>query len=188
MVLPACELTLAQLMEGPLLPFVEAIDAGADSIMMGHLVFPNIPESAGLPASLSSFFATELLRTKLGFEGVICTDDIEMGAIRNHFSPDEVGVLAVQAGNDMILMCHTPEYQSRVIAGILAAVQDGRIDEARIDESVHRIRQLYGKFQQYQASAQPIPRKKWDEEALNLARQTVKVTEIHSNYFRSGLR
>ncbi|PYY26959.1 glycoside hydrolase family 3 N-terminal domain-containing protein [Paenibacillus illinoisensis] len=175
-VLPACELTLEQLMEGPLLPFMEAIDAGADSIMMGHLVFPNIPESAGLPASLSSFFASELLRTKLGFEGVICTDDIEMGAIRNHFSPDEVGVLAVQAGNDMILMCHTPEYQSRVIVGILAAVQDGRIDEARIDESVHRIQQLYGKFQQYQASAQPIPREEWDEEALNLARKTVKVT------------
>ncbi|WP_246310995.1 glycoside hydrolase family 3 N-terminal domain-containing protein [Paenibacillus xylanilyticus] len=175
-VLPECDLTLEQLMEGPLLPFVEAIEAGADSIMMGHLVFPNIPESGGLPASLSPYFASELLRNKLGFEGVICTDDIEMGAIRNHFSPDEVGVLAVQAGNDMILMCHTPEFQSRVIAGILAAVQDGRINEARIDESVLRIKQLYGKFQQYQAAAQPIPREQWKEQALKLARKTVKVS------------
>ncbi|WP_336762202.1 glycoside hydrolase family 3 N-terminal domain-containing protein [Paenibacillus sp. USHLN196] len=175
-VLPECDLTLKQLMEGPLLPFMEAIDAGADSVMMGHLVFPNIPESGGLPASLSSFFASELLRNKLGFEGVICTDDIEMGAIRNHFNPDEVGVLAVQAGNDMILMCHTPEYQSRVIAGILAAVQDGRINEAQIDESVLRIQQLYDKFQQYQAAAKPVLREQWEEEALRLARKTVKVS------------
>lgn len=175
-VLPECELTFEQLMEGPLLPFVEAIEAGADSIMMGHLVFPNIPESGGLPASLSPFFATELLRKKLGFAGVICTDDIEMGAIRKNFSPEDVGVLAVQAGNDMILMCHTPEFQSQVIAGILAAVRDGRINEAQIDESVLRIRQLYAQFQQYQAAAQPIVREQWADEALKLARMTVKVS------------
>ncbi|MGP3784281.1 beta-N-acetylhexosaminidase [Paenibacillus sp. 1A_MP2] len=174
-VLPECELTFEQLMEGPLLPFVEAIEAGADSIMMGHLVFPNIPESGGLPASLSPFFTTELLRKKLGFAGVICTDDIEMGAIRKNFSPEDVGVLAVQAGNDMILMCHTPEFQSQVIAGILAAVRDGRINEAQIDESVLRIRQLYAQFQQYQAAAQPIAREQWADEALKLARMTVKV-------------
>ncbi|MFE6076915.1 beta-N-acetylhexosaminidase [Paenibacillus sp. NPDC057886] len=175
-VLPECELTLEQLMEGPLLPFVEAIEAGADSIMMGHLVFPNIPESGGLPASLSPFFATEMLRKQLGFAGVICTDDIEMGAIRKNFSPEDVGVLAVQAGNDMILMCHTPEFQSRVIAGIQAAVRDGRINEARIDESVLRIRQLYDQFQQYRAAAQPIPREQWADAALKLARMTVKVS------------
>ncbi|QOS80451.1 family 20 glycosylhydrolase [Paenibacillus sp. JNUCC31] len=175
-VLPECELTLEQLMEGPLLPFVEAIEAGADSIMMGHLVFPNIPESGGLPASLSPYFASKLLRGKLGFAGVICTDDIEMGAIRKHFSPEEVGVLAVQAGNDMILMCHTPEFQNRVIASILGAVRDGRISEARIDESVLRIRQLYDQFLQYRAAAQPIPREQWEKTALKLARMTVKVS------------
>ncbi|WP_256984443.1 MULTISPECIES: glycoside hydrolase family 3 N-terminal domain-containing protein [Paenibacillus] len=175
-VLPECELTFDQLMGGPLLPFVEAIEAGADSIMMGHLVFPNIPESGGLPASLSPFFATELLRKQLGFAGVICTDDIEMGAIRKNFSPEDVGVLAVQAGNDMILMCHTPEFQSRVIAGILAAVRDGRINEAQIDESVLRIRQLYAQFEHYQAPAQPIARQQWADEALKLARMTVKVS------------
>ncbi|OAX47151.1 beta-N-acetylhexosaminidase [Paenibacillus sp. AD87] len=175
-VLPECELTIEQLMEGPLLPFVEAIQAGVDSIMMGHLVFPNIPESGGLPASLSPFFATELLRKQLDFTGVICTDDIEMGAIRKNFSPEDVGVLAVQAGNDMILMCHTPEFQSRVITGILSAVRDGRINEEQIDESVLRIRQLYDQFRQYQAAAQPIPREQWGEAALKLARMTVKVS------------
>ncbi|WP_247898759.1 beta-N-acetylhexosaminidase [Paenibacillus pabuli] len=176
LVLPECELTMEQLKDGPLLPFIEAIEAGADSIMMGHLVFPNIPESGRLPASLSPFFVTELLRKQLGFAGVICTDDIEMGAIRNNFSPEDVGVLAVQAGNDMILMCHTPEFQSRVIAGIQAAVRDGRIDEARIDESVLRIRQLYDQFKQYQAAAQQIAREQLGEAALKLARMTVKVS------------
>ncbi|NQX47820.1 glycoside hydrolase family 3 protein [Paenibacillus tritici] len=175
-VLPECGLTMEELLNGPLLPFIAAIEARADSIMMGHLVFPNIPESAGLPASLSPFFAGDLLRSRLGFEGIICTDDIEMGAIRKHFSPDEVGVLAVLAGNDMILMCHTPEYQERVIAGIHKAVLDGVIDESRIDESVIRIQHLYTKFRQYQTGARPIPREGWNEAALQLARRTVKVS------------
>lgn len=175
-VLPECGLTIEELLDGPLIPFIEAIEAGADSIMMGHLVFPGIPESDGLPASLSPFFAGELLRSRLGFDGIICTDDIEMGAIRKHFSPDKVGVLAVQAGNDMILMCHTPEYQERVIAGILRAVGDGVITEARIDESVVRICRLYAKFQEYQAVAQPIPREGWNEAALQLARRTLQVS------------
>ncbi|MFC6650859.1 glycoside hydrolase family 3 N-terminal domain-containing protein [Paenibacillus rhizoplanae] len=175
-VLPECELTIEELMNGPLLPFIAAIEAGADSIMMGHLVFPNIPESAGLPASLSPFFAGDLLRSRLGFEGIICTDDIEMGAIKKNFNPDEVGVLAVLAGNDMILMCHTPEYQERVIEGIRKAVLDGVIEESRIDESVNRIHRLYGKFQQYQAAARPIPRECWKEAALQYARRTVKIS------------
>ncbi|WP_342549895.1 glycoside hydrolase family 3 protein [Paenibacillus sp. FSL P2-0089] len=175
-VLPECELTLEELMNGPLLPFIAAIEAGADSIMMGHLVFPNIPESAGLPASLSPFFAGDLLRSRLGFEGIICTDDIEMGAIKKNFNPDEVGVLAVLAGNDMILMCHTPEFQERIIAGIRKAVLDGVIAKSRIDESVNRIRHLYAKFRQYRAAARPIPREGWNEAALQYARRTVKIS------------
>ncbi|WP_342478089.1 glycoside hydrolase family 3 protein [Paenibacillus sp. FSL H7-0350] len=175
-VLPECELTIEELMNGPLLPFIGAIEAGADSIMMGHLVFPAIPESQGLPASLSPFFAGELLRGRLGFAGVICTDDIEMGAIKKNFNPDEVGVLAVLAGNDMILMCHTPEFQERVMAAIRKAVLDGVIEESRIDESVNRILQLYTKFQQYQAAARPIPRESWNEAALQYARRTVKIS------------
>lgn len=163
-------------MNGPLLPFIAAIEAGTDSIMMGHLVFPNIPESAGLPASLSPFFAGDLLRSRLGFEGIICTDDIEMGAIKKNFNPDEVGVLAVLAGNDMILMCHTPEFQERVMAGIRKAVLDGDIAESRIDESVNRILRLYAKFRQYRAAARPIPREGWNEATLQYARRTVKIS------------
>lgn len=175
-VLPECGLTLQELLEGPLLPFAAAVEAGTDAVMMGHLVFPNIPESDSLPASLSPFFAAGLLRGRLGFEGIICTDDIEMGAIRNTYRPEEAGVLAVLAGNDMILMCHTPEFQDRVIEGILEAVRNGRISESRIDESVRRILRLYEKFDEYRAAARPIPRDQWETAALQLARKTVKIS------------
>lgn len=174
-VLPECPLTLEELDKGPLLPFIAAIQSGTDSIMMGHLVFPNIPESQGLPASLSPFFVQELLRGQLGYEGVICTDDVEMGAIKNNYSPEEIGVMAARAGVDQILMCHTPEFQERVIAGIVGAVERGELSEEQIDRSISRIRHLQESFGRYQLEAKPLPREQWESESLKLASRTVIV-------------
>ncbi|REK76776.1 beta-N-acetylhexosaminidase [Paenibacillus paeoniae] len=173
--LQTCELDIEELIAGPLIPFRKAIDAGVDSIMLAHIVFPNIPESQGWPASLSRYFATELLRDKLGFQGVICTDDIEMGAIKNNYEPAEIGVMAVLAGNDMIVMCHTPHFQNDVMSGIVRAVRDGVIPEERIDESITRIEELQARMAAYRASASPVPREQWKERILALARETVKL-------------
>ncbi|RJE87001.1 beta-N-acetylhexosaminidase [Paenibacillus sp. 1011MAR3C5] len=175
--LQTCELDRDQLLAGPLLPFQKAIEAGVDSVMLAHIVFPAIPESQGLPASLSYYFATELLRNKLGFQGVICTDDIEMGAIKNNYEPAEIGVMAVLAGNDLILMCHTPQFQEEVMAGIVKAVRAGVIPEDRIDESMTRIDELHAKMASYRALASPVPREQWKERILALARETVKLTD-----------
>ncbi|GLX67725.1 beta-glucosidase [Paenibacillus glycanilyticus] len=173
--LPECTLTAEELRQGPLVPFAAAIEAGVDAIMTAHLVFPNIEEAGGLPASLNPWFVTKLLREEMQFNGVICTDDVEMKAIRDHYEPEEIGVLAVQAGNDMVLMCHTADFQDRVVAGIVAAVQDGRIRMEQIDESYERIRQLRCKFSVYRSDAVPFPKEKWKEEAKRLARRTVHV-------------
>lgn len=175
--LQTCELGLEELYAGPLVPFRKAIEAGVDSVMLAHIVFPNVPESQGLPASLSHYFATELLRHELAFQGVICTDDIEMGAIKNNYEPAEIGVKAVLAGNDMILMCHTPEFQHEVMAGIVKAVRDGLIREERIDDSLARIDRLHAKMAAYRTSASPIPREQWEERVSALARETVKVDD-----------
>ncbi|TXK85636.1 glycoside hydrolase family 3 protein [Paenibacillus sp. N3.4] len=176
-VLPECELTLEQLMAGPLIPFQRAIEAQVDSMMLAHLIFPNIPESQGLPASLSPFFVTDLLRIQLGYEGVICTDDVEMGAIKNNFEPEEVGRLAIQAGNDMILMCHTPDFQQRVMNGIVQAVRAGDIAESQIDASLLRIERLKNSFVMYREKAQPLPMNSWEKEALALAKATIVVEQ-----------
>jgi beta-glucosidase-like glycosyl hydrolase len=173
--LPSCELTLEQILAGPVIPFTKAIQSNVDSIMVAHILFPNIPVSDGLPASLSPFFVTELLRNTMGFEGVICTDDIEMGAIKDNYEPRLIGELAVQAGNDLIVMCHTPVFQEEVIAGIVAAVKEGRIAESRIDESLERIEKLHEKMQEYQRAANPFPREAWPEKITEVARRTVVV-------------
>jgi beta-glucosidase-like glycosyl hydrolase len=175
--LPECMLTLEELRKGPLLPFESAIKAGVDAIMTAHLVFPNIDEAGELPVSLNPFFVTKLLREEMNFEGVICTDDVEMAAIRDFFKPEEIGVLAVQAGNDMILMCHTADFQDRVVAGIVASVQDGRIPIQRIDDSYHRIQQLTARFQSYREAALPFTMEQWKDEAKRLARQTIHIID-----------
>ncbi|MDR6554866.1 glycoside hydrolase family 3 N-terminal domain-containing protein [Paenibacillus qinlingensis] len=174
-VLPECELTVEDLLTGPLIPFQRAIEAQVDSIMLAHLIFPNIPESEGLPASLSKYFVTNLLREQLGYEGVICTDDVEMGAIKNNFEPEEVGRLAIQAGNDMILMCHTPDFQQRVMNGIVQAVRAGEIAESQIDASLVRIERLKNNFGLYREKAQPLPMETWEAEALAIAKATIVV-------------
>lgn len=175
--LQTCDFTLEQLLAGPLVPFEKAIQAQVDSIMLAHILFPNIPDSEELPASLSYFFVTELLRKRLGFDGVICTDDIEMGAIQNNYRPQEIGELAVKAGNDMILMCHTPKFQEEVIYGIVNAVREGRISETQIDESLDRIDTLREKMRTLQASAKPFLKEEWPKKVTEVARQTVKLME-----------
>lgn len=174
-VLPSCDLTLEELIAGPIVPFASAIEAGTDAIMVAHIVFPRIPEAGGLPASLSPFFVSELLRRRLGYEGVICTDDVEMGAIMDNYEPRMIGELAVKAGIDMILMCHTPAFQDEVVAGIVAAVERGEIPMAQLDASVARIERMHEAMARYGREALPVPREQWAEQALELARRTIRV-------------
>lgn len=173
--LPICNLTLEQLHERTLKPFKAAIEAGVGAIMTAHIVFPNILQSNNLPASLSPFFVTHLLRENLQFEGVICTDDIEMQAIKNYYEPEEIGVLAVLAGNDQIIMCHTRHFQEKVCLGIVNAVKSGVITEERIDQSVERIRKLQNTMLQYHEDAKVIPQSAWESYAAQIAEAAIVV-------------
>lgn len=118
-----------------LVPFAAGIEEGADFIMAAHITTPNADPS-GLPASLSYFWLTEVLRYEMGFEGIIVTDSMSMAAITDNFSPEEAAVMAVYAGCDILLMPEDPEAYVR---GIIAAVEDGILPEDRIDASVLRI-------------------------------------------------
>ncbi|GAA2214313.1 hypothetical protein GCM10009850_097780 [Nonomuraea monospora] len=116
-------------------PFKAAIAAGVDAVMSAHLVFPKLDPS-GDPATLSKPILTGLLREKLGFNGVISTDALNMAGVRKKYNDGEIAVRAVLAGADLLLM---PNDLPRAYSAVLTAVKSGRISKERLDESVTRL-------------------------------------------------
>ncbi len=133
--------TWQELMDCELISFMAALDK-TDMVMVAHINTPNITKD-GLPCSVSREMITERLRKELGYEGLVITDSLAMGAITQRFSPEEAAVLAIQAGVDILLI---PEDFIRAYEGILEAVADGRISQQRIEESVLRILTLKEKY------------------------------------------
>lgn len=124
-------------------PFRAVIQNGKEDeffVMVSHLTYSTL--DAENPASMSPKIMQELLQGKLGFTGLIITDDMEMGAIANHYAFEDVGVKAVNAGADMILVCHEYAHQVAVYNGMLKALQDGRLSRERVDDAVLRIVKL----------------------------------------------
>jgi beta-glucosidase len=115
-------------------PFVEAIAARVDAVMSAHLLIP--AWDAEFPATLSRKILIGKLRQELGFEGLIVTDALVMGAIANKYGPNEAAVLAAEAGADVLLMPLDPE---GAILAVCEAVTQGRLSIAQIKESVKRI-------------------------------------------------
>lgn len=128
------------LMTEDIIPFKTIIDENDPNdyfILVSHLKYPALDEE--YPASLSSKIMTDLLRNEFGYKGIIITDDMEMGAVANHNDFRSIGVKAVKAGADIVLVCHEYEHQQEVYLGLLDAVNSGEISQERIDESVKRI-------------------------------------------------
>ncbi|MFD6134741.1 glycoside hydrolase family 3 protein [Isoptericola sp. NPDC060257] len=121
-------------LEKHLQPFQAAIDAGVDMIMTAHIVVDAIDPD--LPGTLSPKVLTGLLREEMGFDGIITTDALDMEAMTDNWSQEEMSVMAIQAGSDIFL--NSPDVDAS-IAGVRQAVADGTITEARLDESVTRI-------------------------------------------------
>lgn len=130
--------TLEELRTCEFLPFQAGIEAGSEFVMVGHITLPQVTGD-GLPSSLSGAVVTDLLRTELGYEGIIITDAMNMGAIAENYSAADAAVRAIQAGIDVILM---PSDFYGAYQGILDAVQTGTLTEERLDESVERIIEL----------------------------------------------
>ncbi len=117
------------------IPFKAGIEEGCDFVMVSHININKVTEDE-TPSSLSKLVIKEILRKELGFKKVVITDAMNMQAITKFYEDEEAAVLAVQAGNDMIL---TPKNLKKAFNGILAAVEEGEIEEKELDESVKRI-------------------------------------------------
>lgn len=127
--------TLEELKNGALVPFQDGIDNGVDVIMVSHIACPNVTGD-DTPATLSKTMITDILRDDMGFDGMVMTDALDMGAITAQYSPGEAAVKSLIAGADMLLM---PEDFQSAYQGVLDAVGNGTLTEERIDESVRRI-------------------------------------------------
>ncbi len=127
--------SLDELRSFELVPFKAAVEAGAPIVMVGHLSAPNAFGSDA-PASLNPAAIRGLLRDELGYEGIVITDSLEMGAVGDACAPDQAAVKALQAGADLVLM---PDDFEAAYRGVLDAVESGELSEERIDESVARI-------------------------------------------------
>lgn len=128
--------TLDELRAAELLPFRAGIAAGADAVMMGHLIIADVDEQ---PALLSHKIVTELLREELGFDGVVVTDSLKMQAMTDHYGSGDIAVKAIQAGVDLLLC---PQNLEEAVNALTQAVEDGTITQERLDESVLRVLRL----------------------------------------------
>jgi beta-N-acetylhexosaminidase len=162
--------TREALLQNEIEPFVRSIKAGVHSVMIGHLKVPAL-EPANVPASLSKNIVTNLLKEELGFRGLIVTDAMNMNAVTRYYSVAQASVMAVKAGNDIILM---PPDEEIAVTSIADAVYSGEIPIERINESVRKIlaaKRWVGVDSQKETNIADIPAFVGSKENIFLARE-----------------
>src|SRR2546423_6649917 len=146
--MPLVPLSRDDLLAQDLAPYLELFQRADDRVrvvMISHGGFPNIDIKTGTtggllePASISPQIVTHLLRQELGYRHLIVTDDLEMGAIAKQFEIEDAAVRAFSAGEDMLLICATPETIRRGYKGLLEAARKKEISEKRMQASLRRI-------------------------------------------------
>jgi len=136
MSLPTVTGDRARLKQVELAPFRAAIEAGASSVMTGHLAVPALESEENLPATLSESIVTGVLRGEMGFAGLVVTDDLDMGGVTARYSPGEIAVRAILAGSDVLL---APPQPDAALAALREAAESGRLPAERIEDAVTRI-------------------------------------------------
>jgi beta-N-acetylhexosaminidase len=142
--LPVDDRTAESIRERDLVPFARAANLKADMIMTAHVLYPFLdPER---PATLSPTLIDGLLRKIMGFDGVVISDDLDMGAVAKSYTPAESTFLALKAGVDIPLICNSPEKVFAARQRIVDAVQSNELSEARIRQSLDRIGRLKASY------------------------------------------
>lgn len=145
--LPVLTFERERLQRFEFVPFARAIEADVDAVMVGHIAVPELDDSM-TPASLSKAITTGWLREQLKFDGLIVTDGLTMKGVTNKYSLEEACILAILAGADILLA--TAEHADHAVSifhAVMEAVRQGRISQARIEESAVRILQMKQKYQ-----------------------------------------
>ncbi|MBD0381551.1 beta-N-acetylhexosaminidase [Paenibacillus sedimenti] len=170
--LPVVQNDLARLRKLELVPFAEAFKQDADAVMVAHILLPKV--DAQNPASLSKKIMTDLLRQEMGFQGIVITDDMTMGAIVKNNELGEAAVKSVLAGANVVMVGHDYNKVVTVFNALRNAVQEKRIPMETINQSVVRIMKIKQKYQ-VKDDAVRTP----DIEQLNTAVQQLLSKYLH---------
>jgi len=127
--------------------FKDAIDAGVDFVMSEHIAIPSVTDGSELPASVEEKLPSGWLRDRLGFEGILTSDDLWYDHVVERFGAEEVAVMAFEAGHDMILK---PKDPVATIGALVEAVESGRISEDRVNDAVRRLLTLKARLNLHQ--------------------------------------
>ena len=143
--LPLCDLSSQRMNEVELAPFAAAISAGVGCLMTAHVQYPQIDDR--WPASLSEEVVNGLLRGRLGYDGVVVTDDLEMKGITDGFSVADAAVRGIAVGSDIALICHRLDLQQAAFEALRQAIDAGEVGDEQLGRSLDRIGRLKARFQ-----------------------------------------
>jgi beta-N-acetylhexosaminidase len=142
--LPVVDHPRSRLEEVEMRPFRKAIEAGVATIMMAHVLFPDLDPD--LPASLSPAVVEGILRKELKYDGVVLTDDLEMKAVAANWKPAESAVLAMKAGCDVLPVCASHHAQVDAMEGAIRALESEELTWSSMDDSCARVRRMKERF------------------------------------------
>jgi beta-N-acetylhexosaminidase len=179
--LPTVTASIEQLRDVDMQPYHSIIRAGVASIMVTHTMFAALDDR--LPATLSPFVVSRLLRGELSYDGAVCTDCMEMKAIADNFGAGESAVLAALAGIDAILFSHTPAMQAEAYEALLAAARSGRLPEALIDDANRRMDALRAFAVQPRGDAAVVRSEAHRQTALEAARAAISIVPADADLF-----
>lgn len=163
--LPVIPFAKERLQSIELYPFKRAIAHNVDAIMTSHVFFRAYEKIKNLPATLSKSVLTNLLRDELGFKGLVITDDLEMGAITEAFGVPQSAEMAFMAGADLLLICHSLNFQRQAAERIFEAVKTSNAAAERLNQSLERIKFAREKIKNV-PSAKPLSELKKEHEGL----------------------
>lgn len=138
--LPSLEHDLQRLSEFELIPFESAVDSGVDTIMTAHIIIKGVDSDN--PATMSAKLIKEQLKLRMGFSGVVVSDDLEMKAISDNFGLGETAARCIKAGVDLLLVCKTPSLQIQVRDRLVESMMNGDISDTRMIDALDRISAL----------------------------------------------
>lgn len=175
--LPTLNFTEERIDTLELYPFRKQFDAGVASVMTAHLSVPSLEQNTVLPTSLSRNVVTGLLQEKMGFNGLIFTDGLNMKGAANYATPAEINLAAILAGNDILLI---PQDISKTFKHLQNAVEQGVLTESRLDYSVRKI--LRAKYMVGLHNYKPISRENLQEDL-----HTVEDKILHRKLVKNSL-
>jgi len=163
--MPVVEVTRQRLVERELLPFKAALKAGTKIIMSSHMLFPNLDKDN--PVTFSRKIVDDLIRGELDFDGIVISDDLEMGGSRELAEPSDAALMCLKGGHDMAMICHTFEAQCHARRKIFEAVENGTLPQALVEEKVERIDRVLEDIEMVRKNSSSRDTCNFDEEEMN---------------------